>query len=489
MASLLLPSFYINDACLRLEKIANSLDRHINGVSTINLDLTLFNYNDILNNMRLAFKEMFCCSQYINGSSFDIVDAGYYTFDNLMKEYEALKGDSDNLDAYVKFAKKVTKTFDEYHCARRMAYDYTLYHCGTRDFSFNNTLNLSIFKDNLNDLIQRANRSINVLDMNVQDGALGHNLKCEHKDKVNLYGIKYDDWSSVLINRSDFTRLVKTTFDVNNYHVSNNAFDITILNCIYRRYADSTSASLLDKPELKLLKRAINYTQPGGLIIVEIYKSRLFKDIVSTIVRNMDNVRIYDNTVQIKRIEEMNTTHCLNDCVTIIGIKKKEQDKEADMDIYNKIQGAAFANEYDDCFSSPSQKFDDYVFPPTAEEVVTFRGSVIDEDEITEAYLNTQSYREFEKSQQLDNASIHAQKSLLPFSVGQLGIILTSGCLDGLVDEGDNKCHVVKGRIIKDKSTEIITDVNTHTTEYHDTYNNRVEINAFLPNGKFKRLA
>ena len=45
----ILPSFYIDDACKRLKRIANSLDRYIQGKATINLDLTMFNYNDILN--------------------------------------------------------------------------------------------------------------------------------------------------------------------------------------------------------------------------------------------------------------------------------------------------------------------------------------------------------------------------------------------------------------------------------------------------------
>lgn len=485
----ILPSFYIDDACKRLKRIANSLDRYIQGKATINLDLTMFNYNDVLNNIRLAFLELENCDKYIRSISYMPMydNKAFYI---LMREYKILKEKPDtDLSEYVNFANKVCELFDDEHPVRSIYSIYDTYNCSATDFTRNYCSNMDLFGNILRGLIRRANRPVSILNMNVEDGVIESNIKQVEGDKVSFYGIKYDN-SSCIYDRHAFNRIVKTTYDINNYRVSNNAFDITMLNCFYSVNADSSSISLLDKPEIKLIKRAISYTLPGGVIAIEIYKCRLYKDVVTTLVKNLDNIRVYDTNVFIKQHKyNMDISKVYADSLIIVGVKRNEPDKNPDVDVYNKIQSLAFTEDEAKYYPGDDFEFTDYSFPLAPPEISTFRGSIIDEDEILEAYKNTQSFKEFEKSQCTEKISDRAQKSLLPFSVGQLGIILTSGCLDGLVDEGNNCCHVVKGRIVKEKSTETFIDTATHMTEYHDTYNNRVEINAFLPNGEFKRLA
>ena len=79
------------------------------------------------------------------------------------------------------------------------------------------------------------------------------------------------------------------------------------------------------------------------------------------------------------------------------------------------------------------------------------------------------------------------QSPLLPFNIGQVGLVLTSGCLDGVVEEIDGVYHVIKGMTTK------LTTVETDDSEEDkikstETISNRVKINVFTADGKFIEL-
>ena len=94
----------------------------------------------------------------------------------------------------------------------------------------------------------------------------------------------------------------------------------------------------------------------------------------------------------------------------------------------------------------------------------------------------------FWKEQNIDDLN-QEKHPLLPFNVGQIGLVLTSGFLDGVVDEGNGFYHAVKGRVVRkiDSDNEIRAESNS--IEVNETTTNRVEINAFLPDGTYKKLA
>ena len=94
----------------------------------------------------------------------------------------------------------------------------------------------------------------------------------------------------------------------------------------------------------------------------------------------------------------------------------------------------------------------------------------------------------FWKNQSIEKLSEAAKQPLLPFNIGQLGLVLTSGCLDGIIDEGDGHCHLIKGKVSKKSDIERNYNDNSEV-EVQETISNRVEINVVLPNGEFKTLA
>ena len=67
-------------------------------------------------------------------------------------------------------------------------------------------------------------------------------------------------------------------------------------------------------------------------------------------------------------------------------------------------------------------------------------------------------------------------------------MILTSGVLNGVINEGDNKSHVVKGVVIKN---EISTEENDHTLNQNvvkTVLRNKIELMVLQPNGNFIAL-
>ena len=79
---------------------------------------------------------------------------------------------------------------------------------------------------------------------------------------------------------------------------------------------------------------------------------------------------------------------------------------------------------------------------------------------------------------------------LLPFNIGQIGLILSSGSLDGVVEEGHGVCHVIKGMTIKETDTnnEQIVENGRVVTQVTETVRNKVQITALGADGTFYDL-
>ena len=126
----------------------------------------------------------------------------------------------------------------------------------------------------------------------------------------------------------------------------------------------------------------------------------------------------------------------------------------------------------------------DYI--PTEELTLEyFRGSELDIDDVMAA-SNDNMLDSF-LSSQTDPLVIKDQAPPLPFNIGQVGLVLTSGCLDGVIEEMDGINHVIKGMTTKVMTTnrEELDDNRIKCTE---TINNQVKINVFTADGKFIQL-
>ncbi len=78
-------------------------------------------------------------------------------------------------------------------------------------------------------------------------------------------------------------------------------------------------------------------------------------------------------------------------------------------------------------------------------------------------------------------------RPLLPFNMGQIGLVLTSGCLDGVVEEYEGQYHAIKGMVTKVRDFNNSRENNDETSI--ETISNKVQINLLTPDGKFIELA
>lgn len=83
-------------------------------------------------------------------------------------------------------------------------------------------------------------------------------------------------------------------------------------------------------------------------------------------------------------------------------------------------------------------------------------------------------------------------KPLLPLKKGQIGQMIASGKLDGIIDEGNGHKHVIRGRVYKGHVSTVQNDYSDpdNATETTTTIeNNLIEINVFSGDGVYKSIA
>ena len=183
----------------------------------------------------------------------------------------------------------------------------------------------------------------------------------------------------------------------------------------------------------------------------------------------------------------MFTDRNFNGAVYIICQKRTVplQIETIDMEFYSNLRNMPF--NYTVLDKAPI--LEPMKLPDRMLDIKRFRGSELNETELVELHNASKCTDAFWKEQQVEKLGESKARPLLPFNIGQLGLILTSGCLDGVVDEGNNYCHAVKGRVVKKVDTTEILDPRTHQIQVINTTSNRVEISALLPDGTYKCLA
>ena len=92
----------------------------------------------------------------------------------------------------------------------------------------------------------------------------------------------------------------------------------------------------------------------------------------------------------------------------------------------------------------------------------------------------------FFKKQEIETNEQNA-RPLMPFNMGQIGLVLTSGCLDGTVEEYEGQYHAIKGMVTKIKHVD--NDIDNNEESILETISNKVQINIITPDGKFIELA
>ena len=267
--------------------------------------------------------------------------------------------------------------------------------------------------------------------------------------------------------RAALTRLAKGVLKGST--ITNNYFDSLFLvsRVGYGEVVDQLG--VVKEPNERIeIKNVIKYLRPGGLFLITIPYTRLLPSLAMYLSKNLSDVRVIKvPNDELKR-------------VTILGIKN-ESNTESDKELYQKLK----LFNYDDAIDVADLGTGIYNLPTQELVLEMFRGSELDSGDILDACQDNMLDSFIES--QMDPLVVKDQAPLLPFNIGQVGLVLTSGCLDGVIEEMEGINHVIKGMTTKVTSTnrEELEDNKVRCTE---TINNQVKINVFTADGKFIQL-
>ena len=333
--------------------------------------------------------------------------------------------------------------------------------------SFRNGYISSIYMDLLaNAMPKNVTRPLKVVDPYTYDGSRAFMLMDRYDKPLQVYGID-TNMDILLGDKSRFERLV--VGELKGSMVTNDVFDVLFL--VPPVSLEKKGKNVIEKIERDYLHKTINYLRPDGLMIYSIPLTHMYKEVCQYLAKNLKDIQI--------RLDGIH--------VYICGYRNTDKNREADKDVLIALRTLQL-NRSNDCYSLDNP-LNSFTLPLPATQVLTFRGSKLDETEFAAMYEKSNATETFLKEQRVDKLSDNAKSPLLPFNVGQLGLILTSGCLDGVIDEGNGICHAVKGRVIKKRDVQKEVDNEKDKIDVTEIVANRVEINAFLADGTYKCLA
>lgn len=261
--------------------------------------------------------------------------------------------------------------------------------------------------------------------------------------------------------------------------ISNGVFDAMILNIKTELSKPENNAMFIKKEKL-LVRDASKYLRPGGLLIMSLPYFRLHRDLSVFIAKNYKNVQVR---------KANGDKFQMRGHVLILAERKNDVESgSVDESTVEYLRGFWDPDKIPNILDHP---YDPFTLEGKNLEIKFFRGSTLDMEELAGIVKTSSATAEFWEKQTQKAFSDQSRNPLLPFNVGQLGLVLTSGSLDGIIDEGYGNYHVVKGRVVKttDTQREAIAHTGGDRVQVTSTISNRVEINVMLPDGTHKILA
>ena len=292
----------------------------------------------------------------------------------------------------------------------------------------------------------------------------GITVKDFAKEKDNTFG---NTPNYITEAKSRMTRVIKG--ELKGSHITNQFFDVVFLipNVTYKLEKDAFG-KVAEPHEKVFIKNCIKYCRQDGLIVMVLPTTRVDANFAFYLSKILS-----DNTIIVKepnsRLER----------VVIMGQKNISQKSKPEL--YQKLKYMNY-----DTLPMPDAIVPTFSIPTAELKLDFFRGSKLDTDDILEAaqsalvdnFLNSQT----------QPLVVKDQSPLLPFNIGQVGLVLTSGCLDGVVEEVDGVYHVIKGMTTKLTTTQTEVSETDNKVKSTETISNQVKINVFTADGEFISL-
>jgi SAM-dependent methyltransferase len=317
------------------------------------------------------------------------------------------------------------------------------------------------------DVVNTHNRPITILDPLCKDG---FNLAAFKKYIPNAvtYGLEAEETMASQA-KTKIDRLAKGPLAGSK--ISNDVFDMLFLQPNVA-WNFTVLNGVFSKAEKTWLQNVLKYLRPGGTFVYVIPHYRMYKDVCLHIAKYVDNI-------QIRKLAGRDFSD--RGLIAIIG--QRTLSKEVNEENYRTLRRLYNSEE----IPYTSSTLDPIRMQQHQLNVEVFRGSILDMDEMQNIVNTSGCLNSFWEGQNVEKLSENQKRPLLPFNIGQIGLVLTSGCLDGTIEEGDGNYHVIKGRVSKQSTSS--TGTVDGAIEINETIGNRVEINVIMPNGEYKVLA
>ena len=299
-------------------------------------------------------------------------------------------------------------------------------------------------------------------------------IECKRGFNADVFGLETDNTYGITSNRYD-RNIAKTKMtrvipgELKGSLITNGYFDV-VFTVPYIGYVSRYDYlnKLVDPYEKVEIRNSIKYLRQGGVFCTILPITRIDNSLALWLSKMLS-----DNTQFVTLNDELER-------VLIIG--QKTPTKEKKEDLYQKLKSIDYDKDTINIDDIPLSFFK----IPTEELVLEyFRGSQLTKDDVIEA-CNTNSINSF-LNNQTQPLVVKDQSPLLPFNIGQVGLVLTSGCLDGVIEEMEGINHVIKGM-----TTKVITtnreDLDDNKMRCTETINNQVKINIFTADGKYIQL-
>lgn len=242
-----------------------------------------------------------------------------------------------------------------------------------------------------------------------------------------------------------------------------------------RSEADSVSnllMTLLPSKERDILQRATSYLPVGGVLVMRVIQERL-AELANLIAHRLEDVEI----AFVDRVEQTGPYGPPGKDAIIFGRKApvKSMDSEARTKAAKMRKWIEEVAEKADLpLLEPSHG--PYGLPVTKGPSI-FRTDVLDPELLEEELVTSPVWKELEEWMKPEDHGGH--RPPLPLHLGHIGLLLSTGLLDGKVAN-----HLMKGRVVKERRSSVDVDENgNEIASEHDRY--KVEVRVLEANGNY----
>lgn len=449
---MLFAKYIIKDRLIRLEKISNKIKENQEDINT-----EKSNIFSIIYDLRLALEE--CKCGFKRATLYNLMS-------NSIKHYQRALNNIETAESLKNLINEINSMFADLDLNEFCHSDFTSEYRNMESFRRIDLLAL----DPIKKICENVHRNINAFEIDCGNGDRLEYLS-QGNNSILTYGNEMSLSSTTA--KSRITKLAKGV--LKGSKISNDVFDILIAKChtFYTLKDNIGYGGSVSKEEKVFLLGIKKYIRKDGIILIAIPYYRMHKDICQYISKYFDDVQVYKGTK-----EDWDESKL----IYIYG--KKSNNNERDEEAYRKLRMCFDPDNIPELTEETTLPFK---LPMNYISVDLFKGSVLDMDELHDIVEHSGAMDAFFDNQKVEKIGESETRPLLPFNIGQVGLVLTSGCLDGVIDEGDGHYHLVKGKVSKkyEKNKEISNGVCNE----EETISNRVEINVLLPNGEFKVLS